>query len=56
MKITQLLHKINLDLALESVQYSINDIYEIDYIQSLLKDYAKRYQVDEKSFVYGPKG
>lgn len=52
-KITLLLEEINKDLLLESIEYKTCDSYEIDYVKSLLDDYTKRYNVNEKTFVYG---
>lgn len=52
-KITLLLNEINKDLILESIEYKTNENYEIDYIEYLINDYTKRYQVNEKTFVYG---
>lgn len=52
-KITLLLDEINKNLILESIEYKVNETYEIDYIEYLFNDYTKRYKVDEKTFIYG---
>lgn len=52
-KITTFLNDINEELTLESIKYTTCEIYDIEYIEYIFKDYTNRYKVDENTFVYG---
>ncbi len=53
-KLTNLYEKINDELlCFECYRYSTREIYEIEYVESTLNDFSKRFNIDEKSFKNG---
>ncbi len=53
-KITNLLESINSELlCYECYRYDTREIYEIDYVESILNDFKKRFKINESSFVTG---
>jgi transposase len=52
--ITTLLDEINnASILLEAKRYDTREIYEIEYLESIVNDFTNRYKIDEVSFVYG---
>lgn len=52
--ITELLNNINDNvMLLESIRYDTREIYEIEYLETILNDFRGRYSINESTFVYG---
>lgn len=53
-KITSLLNSINDYVILYTgTKYGIRDVYEIEYLELILNDFTKKYNIDTKTFVHG---
>lgn len=53
-KITTILERINEEfLCYECHRYITREEYEIEYVESIVRDYKERFKIDETRFVYG---